>query len=171
MECYSPNLPTLPVRAFHATRLNELCRIWPLNSALAALLSQSTKSKSPVKCYMHPANSWTQGCHWELWLMAGSESSPSNYAPPSWGCVFALRRTKTTRRALQQTTKWVWHLCLPEAEVWELCSHVACWPQERRLTLSYRLESIAMAPLGAQTSCKLLPWLTLMCCGCNIESW
>lgn len=87
MECYSPVLPTLPMWAFHATRLNELCRIWPLNSALAALFSQSTKSKSPVKCYMHPANSWTQGCHGELSLMAGSESSPSNYAPPSRVCV------------------------------------------------------------------------------------
>lgn len=170
MECYSPILPTLLVWAFHGRRLKELCRIWPLNSALTALFSQSTRSKSPVKCYMYPANSWTRGCHRELWLMAGSQSCPP--IMHHWaGCVLVLRRTKTTRSALQQTTKWLWHLCLPGAEVSGLCSPVACWPQERRLTLSYRQESIAMAPPGAQTSCKLLQWLTLMCCRCNIESW
>lgn len=74
--------------AFHTMRLQELCRIWPLNSALTALFSQSTKNKSPVKCYMYPANSWTQGCHRKLSLMGSSENSPSNYVPLSWECVF-----------------------------------------------------------------------------------
>lgn len=72
---------------FARVRLKELCRIWPLHSALPALFSQSTCSKSPVKCYMYPANSWTQGCHRELCLMAGSQSSPSNYAPLSRVCA------------------------------------------------------------------------------------
>lgn len=70
------------------SRLNKLCRIWPLNSALTALLSQSTKNKSPMKCYMYPANSRARCCHRKLTLMGSSENSPSNYIPQSYVCVF-----------------------------------------------------------------------------------
>lgn len=48
---------------------------------------QSTKNKSPVKCYMYPANSRSQRCHRKLPLMGSSENSPSNYGPRSWGRV------------------------------------------------------------------------------------
>ena len=74
--------------AFYTMRLNKWCRIWPLNSALTALFSQSTKNKSPVKCYMYPANSWTHCCHRKLTLMGSSENLPSNYIPQSYVCVF-----------------------------------------------------------------------------------
>lgn len=85
--------------AFSTARLNKLCRIWPLNSALAALSSQSTKNKSPVKCYMDPANSRTHCCHRKLTLTGSSENSPSNYIPQSYVCVFIEENKNHKKRS------------------------------------------------------------------------
>lgn len=85
--------------AFYTTRLNKLCRIWPLNSALTAPFSQSTKNKSPVKCYMCPANSRTHCCHRKLTLMGSSENSPSNYTPRSYVCVFIEEKKNHKKRS------------------------------------------------------------------------
>lgn len=165
MECYSLILPTLLVWDWRNyagfgpyTQHCLLCFLSPLAVSLPWNVTCTQQTPGPRAA--------TGSSAW--WLVPRAR-------PPimhRWaGCALVLRRTKTTRSAPQQTTKRVWHLCLPGAQVWGLCSPLACWPQERRLTLSYRQESIAMAPLGAQTSCKLLQWLTLMCCRCNIESW
>lgn len=137
---------------------------------LALKLSSDCCFLSPMKCYMYPANSWTQGCHRKPSLMGSSEISPSNYVPLSWEGVF-IEENQNHKKC--STTDHRMGLAPVSARSRSLgvVLSVACWPQERGLTLCYRQESIAMAPLGAQTSCKLLQWLTLMCWRCNIESW
>lgn len=85
--------------AFYTTRLNKLRSIWPLNSAWAALFSQSTKNKSPVKCYMYPGNSRTRCCRRKLTLMASSENSPSSYIPQSCVCVLTEENKNHKKRS------------------------------------------------------------------------
>lgn len=79
--------------------LHKLGRIWPLHSALPALFYQSTKSKSPVKCYMYPASSQTHCCHRKLPLMGSSENSLSNYIPQSYVCVFIEEKKNHKKRS------------------------------------------------------------------------